>query len=359
MHPLNNQYIYVSTFKTMKSTIKSVIYIATLLCSFLVATLSTSCNQSSGNQQENTTVSLMEGLDTQQIASGETWLNGIFQCPDGKGYCFPDEEKVLTEQYYQFFIESVAMFEYPDFETEEERVNAEKVYNNKWENTYPLGNEVWAPFGRGNGIGAGDKLQNVTITHLSDLKFTALIDYGEGNVFFNALLLVPSGNAFLIDYIETMEIDIQEGEMNLPFLQNLTLAKFQLGANPTDAKRLLGKPNSESAKTGPLEVSGYIDEDYIVTTTTMEYEGIKLLYDDQRMIHATVDKPGKQFGWIICGDKNCDKDFLMQKFRLTEEDVYDNDEGDKTLVMNWEIFSLVVLLDADNLVKTIEFNAGP
>jgi len=49
----------------------------------------------------------------------------------------------------------------------------------------------------------------------------------------------------------------------------------------------------------------------------------------------------------------------MQKFRLTEEDVYDNDEGDKTLVMNWEIFSLVVLLDADNLVKTIEFNAGP
>ena len=77
------------------------------------------------------------------------------------------------------------------------------------------------------------------------------------------------------------------------------------------------------------------------------------------MIHATIDKPGKQFGWIICGNKNCDKDFLMQKFRLTEEDVYDNDEGDKTLVMNWEIFSLVVLLDADNLVKTIEFNAGP
>jgi hypothetical protein len=49
----------------------------------------------------------------------------------------------------------------------------------------------------------------------------------------------------------------------------------------------------------------------------------------------------------------------MQKFRLTEVDVYDNDKGDKTMVMNWEIFSLVVLLDADNLVKTIEFNAGP
>lgn len=342
-----------------KTTIIPILYYSTLLCSVLVVLLSTSCNQTSGNQQENTTVSLMEGVNTQQIASGETWLNGIFQCPDGRGYCFPDEEKVLTEQYYQFYNESLAMFEYPDFETEQEQMNAEKAYKNKWEKTYPLGNEVWAPFGRGNGLGAGDMLQNVTITHLSDLKFTALIDYGEGNVFFNALLLVPSGDAFLIDYIETMEIDLLEGEMNLPFLQNLTLAKLQLGDNPNDAKRLLAKPNSESAKTGPLEVSGYTDEDYIVTTTTMEYDGIKLIYDDQGMIHATVNKPGKRFGWIICGDKKCDKDFLMQKFRLTEEYVYDNDKGDKTMVMNWEIFSLVVLLDADNLVKTIEFNAGP
>ena len=106
---------------------------------------------------------------------------------------------------------------------------------------YPLGKEVWAPFGMGNGMEAGDKLENVTITHLSDLKFTALIDYGEENVFFNALILVPSGDAFLIDYIETTLIDVQQGDINLPFLQNLALAKFQLGTNPDDTKPSSGK----------------------------------------------------------------------------------------------------------------------
>ena len=338
---------------------KSILSSTTLLFSILAIALSTSCNQAARNQEDNTSGSLMGKTDAQQIASGDKWLKSIFQCSAEIGYCLPDEKKVFTERYLEFYHEKLEIYEYPEFEAQEEQIAAEKVFKNKWKMIYPLGKEVWAPFGMGNGMEAGDKLENVTITHLSDLKFTALIDYGEGNVFFNALLLVPSGDAFLIDYIKTMEIDIQEGEMNLPFLQNLTLAKLQLGDNPNDAKRLLAKPNSESAKTGPLEVSGYTDEDYIVTTTTMEYDGIKLIYDDQGMIHATVNKPGKRFGWIICGDKKCDKDFLMQKFRLTEEYVYDNDKGDKTMVMNWEIFSLVVLLDADNLVKTIEFNAGP
>lgn len=338
---------------------KSILSSTTLLFSILAIALSTSCNQAARNQEDNTSGSLMGKTDAQQIASGDKWLKSIFQCSAEIGYCLPDEKKVFTERYLEFYHEKIEIYEYPEFEAQEEQIAAEKVFKNKWKMIYPLGKEVWAPFGMGNGMEAGDKLENVTITHLSDLKFTALIDYGEENVFFNTLVLIPSADAFLIDYIETALIDVHQGHINLPFLQNLALAKFQLGANPDDAKRLLGKPQSENTETEPLEVSGYIDEDYIVTTTTMEYEGIKLLYDDQRMIHATIDKPGKQFGWIICGDKNCDKDFLMQKFRLTEEDVYDNDEGDKTLVMNWEIFSLVVLLDADNLVKTIEFNAGP
>ena len=338
---------------------KSILSSTTLLFSILAIALSTSCNQAARNQEDNTSGSLMGKTDAQQIASGDKWLKSIFQCSAEIGYCLPDEKKVFTERYLEFYHEKLEIYEYPEFEAQEEQIAAEKVFKNKWKMIYPLGKEVWAPFGMGNGMEAGDKLENVTITHLSDLKFTALIDYGEENVFFNTLVLIPSADAFLIDYIETALIDVHQGHINLPFLQNLALAKFQMGTNPTDAKRLLGKPNSESAKTGPLEVSGYIDEDYIVTTTTMEYDGIKLIYDDQGMIRATVNKPGKQFGWIICGDKNCDKDFLMQKFRLTEEDVYDNDEGDKTLVMNWEIFSLVVLLDADNLVKTIEFNAGP
>ena len=329
-----------------------------LLCFMLVLTLSTGCNAVSRKKEENKAV-LYNETDGQQISGGEEWLKSIFQCDNGNDYCFPDEQKITTTRYYEFFVESLDIYEYPDFETEAEQMNAEKAYKNKWGKTYPLGNEVWAPFGRGNGMEAGDKLENVTITHLSDLKFTALIDYGEENIFFNALLLIPSGDAFLIDYIETTFIELEESEINLPFLQNLSLAKLELGANPDDAKRLLGKPQSETSQTGPLEVSGYTDEDYRITTTTLEYDGIQLIYDDERMIHATVNKPGKRFGWIVCGDKNCDKDFLMKKFRLTEEDVYKDNEGDKTMVMNWEIFSLQVSLDSNGLVKTIEFNTGP
>ena len=338
---------------------KTIFFTTTLLFSILVVALSIGCNQTSRNQEDNISSSMMEKIDAQQIASGDKWLKSIFRCSDAIGFCLPDEEKVFTERYLEFYHQELENFEYPEFETQEERLTVEKTFKNKWKSIYPLGNEVWAPFGRGNGMEAGDKSENVTITHLSDLKFTALIDYGGENAFFNALILVPSGDAFLIDYIETFEIDLQKGEINLPFLQNLTLAKLQLGANPDDANRLLGKPQSESSQTGPSEVSGYIDEDSIVTTTTMEYEGIKLIYDEERMIHATVNKPGKRFGWIICGNKNCDKNFLIEKFRLTEDDVYDNDKGDKTMVMNWESFSLQVSLDADNLVKTIEFNTGP
>jgi len=314
--------------------------------------------QTPSNKEGKSSDSVKESIDVQQTLSGEKWLRSIFQNPNDNEYIFPDEEKVFTKRYLEFYNHELAMFEYPDFETEQDQMNAENEYKNKWKAIYPLGNEVWAPFGRGNGIEAGTKLENVTITHLFGSYYSALINYDAENAFFNALILVPSGDVFLIDYIETMEINVQGGAINLPFLQNITLAKLQLGANPDDAKRLLGKPQSESTENGPLEVSGYIDEDYSVTTTTMEFEGIKLIFDEERMIHATVNKTGRQFGWIICGDKNCDTDFLMKKFNLTEDNIYESDNGDKTVVMNWEIFSLVVLLDANGLVKTINFNAG-
>ena len=337
---------------------KSILSLATLLFSILVVALSTSCNPTSRNQEDNTSGSLMEKTDAQQIASGDTWLKSIFQCSDEIGICLPDEKKVFTERYLEFYHEKLKIYEYPEFETQEEQIAAEKVFKNKWKAIYPLGNEVWAPFGRGNGLEAGDKLENVTITHLSGLKSTVLIDYGEENVSLNALILVPSGDAFLIDYTETVEIDLQEGGVNLPFLQNLTLAKLQLGANPDDAKRLLGKPQSELTETGPLEASGYIDEDYIVATTTMEYDGIQLIYEDDRMVHANITKPGKNFGWIICEDENCDKAFLIEKFKLTQDDLFENEDGNKAFI-SMEILYIEVNLDENDLDKTIEFNTGP
>ena len=337
---------------------KSILSSTTLLFSILVIALSTSCNQAPRNQEDSTSGSLTEETDAQQIASGDTWLKSIFECSGEIGYCLPDEKKVFTERYLEFYHEELEIYEYPEFETQEEQVAAEKVFKNKWKAIYPLGNEVWTPFGRGNGMEAGDKIENMTITHLSDLKFTALLDYGEESAFFNALILVPSGDAFLIDYIETTLIDVQQGDINLPFLQNLTLAKLQLGTNPDDAKRLLGKPQSENTETGTLEVSGYTDEDYIVTTTTMEYDGIQLTYEDDRMVHAYITKPGKGFGWIICEDKNCDKDFLIEKFKLTPDDLFENEDGNKAFI-SMEILYLEVNFDENDLVKTIEFNTGP
>ena len=152
--------------------------------------------------------------------------------------------------------------------------------------------------------------------------------------------------------------DFIQNERHLPFLQNLTLAYLQLGANPDDAKRLLGKPQSENTETGPLEASGYIDEDYIVTTTTMEYDGIQLIYEDDRMVHAYITKPGKNFGWIICEDENCDKAFLIEKFKLTQDDLFENEDGNIAFI-SMEILYIEVKFDENDLVKSIELNSGP
>lgn len=152
--------------------------------------------------------------------------------------------------------------------------------------------------------------------------------------------------------------DFDEDEKHLPFLQNLTLANLQIGANPSDAKRLMGEPLLEDDETGPLETSGYIDEDDIVTTTTMEFDGMQLIYQDDRMIHAEIINPGNSFGWIVIGDKEWNKDSIMKKFKLDEDSFYESEEGDKVINMYWNIFSLSINLDADDLVETIEFHYG-
>lgn len=318
-----------------------------------------SCNQASNKKDDDKSNSSKETVNEQQILASEEWLKNIFLCHNVDGYCFPDEEKVFTEQYLEFYYEKLEIFEYPNFETENAQIAAEKAFDNKWKNIYHLNKDNWTAFGRGNGIEAGDKLENVTIIHVADLIYTVIIDYVDDDIFFNTLILVPSGDTFLIDYIETMNISLDREESFLPFLQNLILANFQLGASPLDAKRLLGEPKSELIEKGPLEASGYIDTSCIVTTTTLEYEGIQLIYDDERMIHTYISQPGKNFGWISCGDKDCDKDFLMRKFKLNEDYLYKNKKGDEIIIINWEISSLEITFDKDKLVKQIEYNTGP
>ncbi len=329
-----------------------------LLYSILLLTMSISCSQSSGKNNENKSNLMDETINEQQVISGETWLKSIFQCQDGNGYCFPDEESVLTEQYYQFFIESLQIFEYPDFETEVEQKAAEEAYINRWKDVYPVCKEIWYPFGRGNGVEPGFKLKNVVVTHLSDLIYSVLIHFDEDDLFLSTLSLVQSGEGFLIDYVETVHLESNEDEQQIRFLQSFALANFQLGSNPLDAKRLMGEPLFEETEEIPMEVSGFVDEDYITKRTAMEYEDIQLVYQDNQMIHAFIDKPGKRFGWIVCEDKSCDKTYLMEKFKLTQDFIFENNEDGETIIMGGYM-SLQITIDENELVKTIEFNTGP
>lgn len=174
---------------------KSIFTITALLFTILLLSFSTSCRPSSSKKEDATSES--------ENTSGEKWLKSIFQCDNGSNYCFPDEEKVCTKRYYEFFIESLSILEYPDFETEVAQIVAQKAYKNKWKDIYPLDVEVLSPFGRGNGLESGQKLENVSITSLPDTKYTVIINYGEGIKTTTELTLVPNGNSFLIDYMKS------------------------------------------------------------------------------------------------------------------------------------------------------------
>ena len=423
---------------------KTITFPVALLSSIIAVTVLTGCDQSSANEVSKPTV-VKEAIDKQQVSVGEKWLQSIFsQCKSGHGYCLPDDEKIFTKRYKEFYQEQLEIFEYPDFATEDELIAAKQAYKNKWKDIYPLDKEVWTPFGQGNGMMAGDTLENVSISRTADLQYNVLVEYNHGDIFSSNLLLIPSNGTFLIDFIDTTlkeekavqvkfsdpgidkilpvfmknqanttlyddasvdsgivatlpdedyflligvtaikdkankvwyktyypkeqiqgwtrqvsHWDFSEDEKHLPLLQNLTLANLQLGASPLDAKRLLGKPRSETSETGPLETSGYIDEDYIVTTTKLTYDGIQLIYQDEMMIHAEISKPGKSFGWITIGDKKWNKDSVMKTFKLTDEEFYDNNEGVKVLTIYRDILSLSIYLDANDLVKKIIWNYG-
>ena len=183
---------------------KKPIFTATiLLSSILLFTMSTSCNQHSGKTEANKSDSLKEVINDQSIPSGGKWLKSIFQCGDGSNYCFPNEEKVCTKRYYEYFVESLGIYEYPDFETENERIAAEKAFKNKWKDIYPLETEVLSPFGRGNGLEAGQKLNDVSIASISDTKYTVVIDYGDGIKTTTEVTLIANGKSFLIDYMKS------------------------------------------------------------------------------------------------------------------------------------------------------------
>lgn len=186
---------------------KTVVITFVTIFSMLLLLISASCNQSSSKKSEPSSESYKKKIDEQHTLSGEEWLKSIFHCENGSGFCFPDEEKVTTERYYEFFIETIGIYEYPTFETEEERVAAEQAYKNKWKDVYPLEDEMLYPFGRGNGTEYGDELRNVIIITQSDTEYTVLIDYGVELKAFTEVTLIHNGDSYLIDYMKSEYID--------------------------------------------------------------------------------------------------------------------------------------------------------
>jgi hypothetical protein len=178
-----------------------------LLCSIMLLAISTGCDPQRVSNETNPSVALKETVNKQQVSSGEAWLINIFQCKHSNGYCLPDPEEVLTERYLEFYQDQLNIFEYPDFATEGDLIAAEHAYKSKWGDVYPLGKDVWSPFGMGNGMEAGDRLDRVIISHISDFEYSVLIDYGAGSVFSNDVTLMKLGDMFLIDYIETNLIE--------------------------------------------------------------------------------------------------------------------------------------------------------
>ena len=74
-----------------------------------------------------------------------------FECENEEfKFCFPDEEKVLTQDFYQFLIES-NQFHIDSYELNSIDKNyLENKLKNKWPN-YKISKEETWPFGRGNG----------------------------------------------------------------------------------------------------------------------------------------------------------------------------------------------------------------
>ena len=186
---------------------KKILTATSLLCFILMLILSTGCNQNSYKTEGNKSDSLKEAVNDQPNSSGEKWLKSIFQCNNGSDYCFPNEEKVCTKRYYEYFVESLGIYEYPDFETDNEQVAAEKAFKNKWKDIYPQDAAILSPFGRGNGVETGMELKNVNIIFHSDYKYTVVIDYSDGIKTTSEVTLIANGNSFLIDYMKSEYIE--------------------------------------------------------------------------------------------------------------------------------------------------------
>lgn len=154
---------------------------------------------------------------------GREWLQRIFSCPDGEGHCLPEEEKVLSNRFWQFVKASNTLYMQAYTRTKEAQEKAEAAYKAQWATTYPLYTEEIWPFGRGNG--GERKLRQVEISPLGGENYRVTIDYASSYRTVNRVRLIQDKGHFLIDYIKTDVIEFQvdkAGSRNLNFTQAWT-----------------------------------------------------------------------------------------------------------------------------------------
>lgn len=168
--------------------------------------LNWSCKSST--QPQDKVVSTTPTSDSSEALA---WLNSIFECENEEfKFCFPDEEKVLTQDFYQFLIES-NQFHIDSYELNSIDKNyLENKLKNKWPN-YKISKEETWPFGRGNGD--VKYLEKVEIEPLGNKKYFVRIQYSDDFSTDNEVELIKTDNGFLIDFIETKyEILLNESD---------------------------------------------------------------------------------------------------------------------------------------------------
>lgn len=181
---------------------KNLIYIYSLL--FLLI----SCEKTTTADTEVRFAEMSEQDDL-----GLAWLQSIFKCQDSNELCIPhNEEEVFSEQYWSFLLQGWELeHSYLGEGEENEKVQAEKNFKEKWNEIYPklVGNGETMPFGRGNG--GVLELTDLKIEPLGNLEYQIYTQYHEKFATNNKVRLIPHDGSFLIDYIETEYVNESEG----------------------------------------------------------------------------------------------------------------------------------------------------
>lgn len=155
--------------------------------------------------------------------------------------------------------------------------------------------------------------------------------------------------------------DKDEADRDVAFHQVLAQAYLDVGSSAGEAVRLLGKPISEQSRKVGEEAATYVDGEFIDTETSLDFDGISLVYAGTLLQSAFVDKPGVSFGGIICNDKKCDKEFVLKKFRLGKEyvekvtDKQSKFYGMEYIYTSYGIKNFTIWINSQNLVEAVQY----